>query len=268
MTWARYDGMADWYDETVATWSATATPLLLGLAGPGPGSCLDVGCGTGVHLAALAGAGWSVVGLDASADQLRLAVLRPGPPGVALVQADATALPFPDGSLDLVVSAFTHTDVDDFDALAAEAHCVLRPTGRFVYVGLHPCFTGPFAEQPRPDGARVVHHGYRIPGRQSSGPGTVPGGLTTRVGFRTSPSPPSSQASSPAASPWNRSRRRGTAACRTGSPWSPDATADSPLDNRSTGRTSMGRSFRGGRRGRPGRGRSGPGRSSVRSSGA
>ena len=52
------------------------------------------------------------------------------------------------------------------------------------YVGLHPCFTGPFAEQPREDGARVVHPGYRQAGWRTGGPGTVVGGLTDRVGFR------------------------------------------------------------------------------------
>jgi SAM-dependent methyltransferase len=181
---ARYDGHADWYDESIAAYSATATPLLLRLVGIGPGKCLDVGCGTGTHLAALADAGWSVVGVDASADQLRVARRRPGSLGTALVQADAAGLPFADGVLDLVVSEFTHTDVDDFAALAAETRRVLRPDGRFVYVGLHPCFTGPLAEQPRADGARVVHSGYRKAGWRSSGPGTVADGLATRVGFR------------------------------------------------------------------------------------
>jgi SAM-dependent methyltransferase len=184
MAQARYDGHADWYDESIAAYSATAAPLLLRLVGSGPGRCLDVGCGTGAHLAALAGAGWSVVGLDASADQLRVARHRPGSLGIALVQADAAGLPFADGGLDLVVSEFTHTDVDDFAALAAEARRVLRSGGRFVYIGLHPCFTGPLAEQPRADGARIVHPGYRKAGWRSSGPGTVAGGLTSRVGFR------------------------------------------------------------------------------------
>ena len=183
MARARYDGHADWYEDSIAAYSATATPLLLRLVGAGSGSCLDVGCGTGAHLAALAGAGWSVMGVDASADQLRVARRRPGPLGTALVQADAARLPFADGGLDLEVSGFTHTDVDDFAALAAETRRVLRPDGRFVYIGLHPCFTGPLAEQPRADGARVVHPGYRKPGWRSGGPGTMAGGLTSRVGF-------------------------------------------------------------------------------------
>lgn len=106
MARACYDGHADWYEDSIAAYSATATPLLLRLVGAGPGSCLDVGCGTGAHLAALVGAGWSVVGVDASADQLRVARRRPGPLGTALVQADAARLPFVDGGLDLVVSGF------------------------------------------------------------------------------------------------------------------------------------------------------------------
>jgi SAM-dependent methyltransferase len=127
--------------------------------GRGSGWCLDVGCGTGIHLSALAETGWSVVGVDASADQLRVARRRAGPVGAGLIRADAARLPFRAGSCPLVVSAFTHTDVDDFTNLAREARRVLEADGRFIYVGLHPCFTGPFAEQPRTDGARMVHPG-------------------------------------------------------------------------------------------------------------
>ena len=76
--------------------------------------------------------------------------------------------------MDLVVSEFTHTDVDDFAVLAAETRRVLRPGGRFVYVGLHPCFTGPLAEQPRGDGTRVVHPGYRTVKWRSSVQGPWP----------------------------------------------------------------------------------------------
>jgi SAM-dependent methyltransferase len=181
---ARYDGVADWYDEHVAWSSAAAAPLLARLAGRGPGRCVDVGCGTGVHLATLAEGGWSVVGVDASADQLRVARRRAGPLVAGLVQADAARLPFLAGSCTLVVSAFTHTDVEDFTSLAREARRILEPGGRFVYVGLHPCFVGAFTEKPRADGTRVVHPGYVRPGWQTGGPGTLPGGLASRVGFR------------------------------------------------------------------------------------
>src|SRR5215217_3599702 len=122
---ARYDGVADWYDEHVAWSTAAAAPLIARLAGRGSGWCLDVGCRTGIHLTALAETGWSVVGVDASADQLRVARRRAGPVVAGLVRADAARLPFRAGSCPLVVSAFTHTDVDDFTNLAREARRVL-----------------------------------------------------------------------------------------------------------------------------------------------
>jgi SAM-dependent methyltransferase len=176
--------VADWYDEHVAWSTAAAAPVVARLAGRGSGWCLDVGCGTGVHLTALAELGWSVVGVDASADQLRVAWRRARPVVAGLVQADAARVPVRAGSCPLVVSAFTHTDVEDFANLAREARRVLEADGRFIYLGLHPCFAGPFAEPTRADGARVVHPGYARPGWQTGGPGSVAGGLTSRVGFR------------------------------------------------------------------------------------
>jgi SAM-dependent methyltransferase len=46
------------------------------LLGPGNGMCLDLGCGTGLCFDALAATGRTVVGLDRSADQLRIARRR------------------------------------------------------------------------------------------------------------------------------------------------------------------------------------------------
>src|SRR3954447_19311040 len=107
---ARYDGLADWYEGYV-TGSETgttelATGILRRLLRPGEGRrCLDLGCGGGVRIPALAELGWSVVGGDVSADQLRVARGRVGD-RVELVQADGAALPFDDGSFDAVASVF------------------------------------------------------------------------------------------------------------------------------------------------------------------
>jgi hypothetical protein len=40
-----------------------------------------------------------------------------------------------------------HTDVEDFAAVVREIARCLIPGGRFVYLGLHPCFIGPFIDR-------------------------------------------------------------------------------------------------------------------------
>jgi 2-polyprenyl-3-methyl-5-hydroxy-6-metoxy-1,4-benzoquinol methylase len=49
---------------------------LLGSVDADSSVCLDVGCGTGLHFGAVAARGYTVVGVDLSADQLRIAASR------------------------------------------------------------------------------------------------------------------------------------------------------------------------------------------------
>ena len=165
MPTARYDGLADWYDGYVRTHEVTAAALasLARLLGPGPGECLDLGCGTGIAFPTLDDLHWTIVGVDVSRDQLGVAQDRATAVGARLVQADATHLPFPDDAFDAVVSVLTHTDFDDSAAVFLEAARVLRPGGRFAYVGVHPCFVGPMVEL-RKGGPHLLHQGYRRSG--------------------------------------------------------------------------------------------------------
>jgi ubiquinone/menaquinone biosynthesis C-methylase UbiE len=160
---ARYDGLADWYDAFVrrdgARWTRVAGELVVELLGRGPGRCLDLGCGTGVFIPLLAEQGWTVVGIDFSADQLRVARERVGDMAEELVQADAQSLPFEDGSFDAVIAALVHTDIDRYDLALLEAARVLRSGGRLVHVGTHPCFVSPVAAS-REDGTLRVFEGY------------------------------------------------------------------------------------------------------------
>jgi SAM-dependent methyltransferase len=178
---ALYDGYAEFYDEKFAAFGLAATEAIRRLLGSGPGRCLDLGCGTGVHVATLVDLGWAVTGVDISQDQLRLAGERVGNE-VELVQADASELPFPDATFDAVFSAFTHTDVDDFEGLLHEASRVLREGGQLVYVGLHPCFIGPHSRFVAAEGIPALHPGYRERRRYTEAPGLPPEGLRAKVG--------------------------------------------------------------------------------------
>ena len=175
---ARLRRLASWYDERLGGYSRAAGDAIDRLIGQGSGNCLDLCCGTGVHLQLLRSLGWQVTGLDISSDQLRLA--RDRAEGCELVRGDATALPFRENRFDAVVSMFSHTDVDDFAMLVHEAARVLRPGATFVYVGLHPCFVGPLTfdrDQPVP----TLYAGYRARGRYTEGAGISPDGLWAKV---------------------------------------------------------------------------------------
>ena len=75
---ARYDGHADWYDETFSAYSTAEEAGFLRecLGSGGGGICLDVACGTGLYGRLIADAGYRGVGFDISADQLRFARRR------------------------------------------------------------------------------------------------------------------------------------------------------------------------------------------------
>lgn len=175
----RYEGMAEWYDESARGSADGSAPALIDLLGPGTGLCLDLGCGTGLYLDAIVRTGRTPIGLDVSGDQLRLAKVR----GERLVQGDAARLPFISGSFDTVAAAWISTDVDDFSAVVREANRVLRTGGEFALLGVHPCFNGPCVEN-REDGARIVHPTYRLSARHESAPWWGQGGIRERVGMR------------------------------------------------------------------------------------
>jgi demethylmenaquinone methyltransferase / 2-methoxy-6-polyprenyl-1,4-benzoquinol methylase len=103
-------------------WRRTAVRALTLMPGD---RVLDVACGTGDLCRDLAAGGYEPVGIDLSAGMLHHA--RTAAP---LLQADALALPFPDGSLDGAISGFALRNVVDLAALFAELARVVRAGGR------------------------------------------------------------------------------------------------------------------------------------------
>lgn len=95
---------------------------------------VDLGCGDGRNLKALRGLGLDLVGLDVSPTALARAdeLLRAADGGAPLILGDVTALPFVDGTLDLVTALDVAGQVPDPAPLIAEARRTLRPGGLFV----------------------------------------------------------------------------------------------------------------------------------------
>jgi SAM-dependent methyltransferase len=103
-------------------------------------SVLDVGCGGGRtvgKLAALAPEG-RVVGLDYSAASVAVArdtnaeAIKAG--RVAIEQGSVAALPFPDGTFDIVTAVETHYYWPDLAASVREVFRVTKPGGTFALI--------------------------------------------------------------------------------------------------------------------------------------
>lgn len=87
---------------------------------------LDVGCGTGHHMARLRQRGFVVAGVDASEEMLEHA--RANNPGAEIHEGDAEKLPFPDQSFDFVLC------IEVLRHLPRSARCI-REMGRVLKPG-------------------------------------------------------------------------------------------------------------------------------------
>lgn len=127
---SRYDGA---YDRIDADGYALRSRLyaVLGLVGHGPGEFLDAGMGAGRLCAALAMRGWTVSGVDASAEMVDAARRRIPAAAERLTKAAIEDLPFPAASFDAV----TATGVLEYARVPlalGELARVLRPGGLVV----------------------------------------------------------------------------------------------------------------------------------------
>jgi SAM-dependent methyltransferase len=120
---------------------------LLELLMPTPGEqILDIGAGPGVLAPAIARAGASYTGVDASARMLAFARRQHGRHG-RFVHGDATRLAsspeLHGASFDAAVFMFSIQDMDPLDAVLASAAWALRQDGRLAILMTHPCFRVP-----------------------------------------------------------------------------------------------------------------------------
>jgi ubiquinone/menaquinone biosynthesis C-methylase UbiE len=136
----QYARRADHYDLELAPFEPVRTEAIALLGAAAGATVLDVGCGTGLSLAALCrsvGARGRVVGIEPSPQMLaqaRSRIEREGLRGVSLVHATAAAARLP-ARADAALFHFTHDVVRDPAALAhVMAH--LRPGANVVAAGL------------------------------------------------------------------------------------------------------------------------------------
>lgn len=100
---------------------------------------LDLGCGDG-HFAAVAFRREIDIGIDSSATAA--AEARRNGPYRAVVIANGTALPCPDGCFRTVISNCAIEHIADSESLVAEVARVLVPGGKFVFSVMNDRFTG------------------------------------------------------------------------------------------------------------------------------
>jgi SAM-dependent methyltransferase len=136
-----FDALAPWYAEA----HGPAERLLsyrLGvirrlLAGAPRGTLLEIGCGTAVHLLALADAFDRAIGTDVSpamveAARGRVAASRPGAGISVRVDRAEELATVADASVDAVVCVGTLEHIPDKERVVRQVRRVLTPSGRFV----------------------------------------------------------------------------------------------------------------------------------------
>ena len=166
---------AEWaIDETAAAWQkhyprmkeqlAEVTGALIDAARPTPGEkVLDLASGTGepaIPLAKAVAPAGAVTAADLSAPMLAALCENAAAAGVTNIRTqvcDATELPFPDSTYDLVTSRFGVMFFSDVACALAEVRRVLRPHGRITVLAWGP---------PAPStyfGASVMPYMRRLP---------------------------------------------------------------------------------------------------------
>ena len=168
LAWARTPGHDRWF------WRVSLPALLAVLPAPGR-LTVDLGCGEGRVGRELLARAHRVIGVESSPTLARAA--RGAQPPLEVLEADAAAVPLPDGVADLVVLSMVLISLDDPDAVLREAARLLEPGGRVVCSTAHPASTAdaayaqgasyfdthPFAETRDRGGVRMTFHDVHRP---------------------------------------------------------------------------------------------------------
>ncbi len=147
MVKAKYDEIAEWYDQWVQNRPLIhqlVVPALFELVGEVEGQKIcDLACGQGLIARLLTQSGASVTGLDVSARLLEIArqVEQSSSLGITYLQGDAQTAPIlKDSSFEGVTCNMALMDIPNLEATLQTVRRILRPHGWFVFSITHPCF--------------------------------------------------------------------------------------------------------------------------------
>lgn len=100
---------------------------------------LDLGCGPGWLSQQLHEAGAQVLGIDGSADLIKMA--RASYPGIPFLRHDLSqGLPAGSGMFAHIVANMVLMDIPDLTKLIPSVRQALQPGGKFIFTMQHPCF--------------------------------------------------------------------------------------------------------------------------------
>ncbi len=133
-----YDNIAQIYDQTRWLTESVAEEVadfILELTCATPETLfLEPGVGTGLNVLPLVRRGYSVTGIDVSEEMLAQfrQKLNVTPPNLKLIHADASQLPFPDNSFDVVLTVHMIHTVSDWRVFLDHTDRVLKPGGFYL----------------------------------------------------------------------------------------------------------------------------------------
>jgi ubiquinone/menaquinone biosynthesis C-methylase UbiE len=135
---AEFDSLAEFFDQLPIA-AENGPERFCALRPSGNLRALDVGCGTGNTLLALAPYFESIVGVDLSTNMLRLAsrkIIDNRIRNVSLARMEASELGFSTGTFDYVVSHTALHHSGDLGAVLRELGRVVSPGGRLIVVDI------------------------------------------------------------------------------------------------------------------------------------
>src|SRR5687767_3995707 len=141
---ARYDAIADWYDEFVGAMDGGGFVTSLVPDDVAGLRILDLCCGQGRLARHLTGRGATVVGVDLSVELLERARSHTTDGAITFVHGDAAdPSTWWDGSgFDGATCEMALMDVEDLPGALGAVAAAVRPGGWFVCSLFHPCFPG------------------------------------------------------------------------------------------------------------------------------